>query len=174
MKYKIITALLLVFTLSACNRGYRDWRNFRQKYASNGATIRLNGLMKLAASAIISKSTDDPEAEAIMHILNNMKGIEINIIPQSKAHYTVSEVDKLSRLLNHGSYESLINIQKGNKLINLWARGNQNEFSDPLALINDGNDVIMVEMKGTLSTKDIQTIVNAGMKYTDSDDEAVR
>lgn len=174
MKYKIIAALLLIFALSACNRGSRDWQNFKQKYGDKGTTIRLNGLMKLAATAIISKETDDPEAQAILHILKKMKGIEINIIPESQAHYTPEAVEHLTHLLNHSNYESLINIQKGNKLINLWACGKEDEFSDPLALVNDGNTVIMIEMKGTLSAKDIQTIVNAGTKYAGSGEEMAK
>lgn len=165
MKYKIIAALLLTFALSACNEGPHGWQNFKQKYGDKGTTIRLNGLMKLAAAAIISKEADHPEAQAVVHILKKMKGIEINIIPKSQAHYTPEAVEHLAHVLNHSSYESLINIQKGNKLVNLWARGKEDEFSDPLALINDGNTVIMVEMRGTLSAKDIQAIVNAGTKY---------
>lgn len=171
MKYKIIAALLLIFALSACNQGPHDWQNFKQKYGAKGTTIRLNGIMKFAATAIISKEADDPETQAVAHILKKMKGIEINIIPKSQAHYTSEAVEHLARLLNHSSYESLINIRKGNKLVNLWARGKEDEFSDPLALINDGNTVIMVEMKGTLSAKDIQTIVNAGTKYAGSEDD---
>ncbi|TAN18327.1 MAG: DUF4252 domain-containing protein [Chitinophagaceae bacterium] len=160
----ILISLLLTSALSACNRGQTDWQSFKDKYAADGTTIHLNGLMKLGMGLFANNS--DPDTQALMRFLKKMKGIEINIIPQSQAHYTPAEVDRLSQLLNHSHYESLINIRKGSRLFNLWARGKEDEFSDPLALINDGNDVIMVEMKGTLTTQDIQSLTNAGMKYS--------
>ncbi len=57
MKLKFTAiAILSLIALSACNNGTRDWQKFQKKYASDGVSFRLNGLMKWVASGIISKA----------------------------------------------------------------------------------------------------------------------
>ncbi len=151
--------------LSACSRhGEDEWESFKRKYASHGTTIRLNGLMRTGLQ-IAAAAEDDPETHALMDILKKMKGVEIHIIPAASAHFSAGEVSRLSEVLNHSRYESLINVRKGDQMVNLWARGGENDFSDPLVLVHSGSEVVMVEMKGTLTASDLQTLSQAGMKY---------
>jgi hypothetical protein len=156
--------LILALSLAACNRGSHQWDSFQEKYADKGTTIRLNGLMKLGLNLFADKA-HDPETRALLHILKKMKGVEINIIPASRAHFTAREVTRLSDALDRSRYESLINVRRGDQMVNLWARGDENTFSDPLVLVNSGSEVVLITMKGTLTTEDIQTLTQAGMKY---------
>lgn len=154
--------LILIFALSfvACNNETNAWETFKHKYAGQGTTIRVNGLMKLALGMYIDEA--DPEMQKAMDLLKKMKGVEINIMDDDQSHFSQEEVLNLVHKLNKSAYEPLINIRHGSDLINLWAKGNKNTFSDPLALINTGDEVIMVEMKGTLTTSDIQMLTRAG------------
>lgn len=161
---QFLLLLCFPFLLSACNNGPKDWHHFINQYGEIGTTIRVNGLMKLGLD-IALKSSDDPATRNLLKIIKKMKGIEIHIIPVNSARFSSGDVVRLTQLLNKSSYESLISIRRGEEMINLWALGGQDSFSDPLALIHDGNEVIMVEMKGTLTTEDIQTLMNAGEKY---------
>jgi hypothetical protein len=163
MKTKIKWLLLMFIVVSAaCNRGPREWNSFKQKYAGKGTTIRLNRLMKLGLQ-VFAHADHDPETQALMHILKKMQSIEINIIPRKQAQFASEEINHLSYLLNKSDYESLVNIRKGSQVVNVWARGDRDTFSDPLALINDGDEVILVEMKGALTAEDIQMLADAGM-----------
>lgn len=156
--------LFMALSLAACNRGPNAWENFKHKYADKGTTIRLNGVMRLGLR-MFAGSNPDPETHALMNILKKMKGVEITIIPESQANYTPKEIAHLTDLLNRSRYESMVNVRKGNQMLNLWVRGDKDTFSDPLALFHDGNDLVMVEMKGILTTGDLQTITNACLKY---------
>lgn len=162
ISFLFLSATLL---LASCHRGTNDWDQFKEKYASMGTTIRLNGLMKLGLAAAL-KNEDDPDTRNLLNILRKMKGVEIHIIPESWS-FTSADVVRLSQVLDKSSYESLISVQKGDQMVNLWALGGKDVFKDPLALIHSGTEVVMVEMKGTLTADDIQTLANAGRKYTD-------
>lgn len=158
--------LILVLSFAACKKEPGAWENFKQKYADQGTTIRVNGLMKLALGMFMNN--DDPELQKAMDLLKKMKGVEINILDADQTHFNPKEVFTLAHKLNQSAYEPLINIRHGNELINLWAKGNKNTFSDPLALISTGDEVIMLEMKGTLTTEDIQLLTRAGSLAIDN------
>lgn len=158
--------LLSVMLLAACNKGTDEWSHFKDKYASVGTTIHVNGLMRLGL-AIALKNEHDPDTRNLLEILRKMKGVEIHIIPESSAHFSSSDVIHLTQALDKSNYESLLSVRKGDQMVNLWALGGKDAFSDPLALISSGGEVIMVEMKGTLTVSDIQTLTNAGKKYTE-------
>lgn len=157
---------VLMLLLAACHKGPDDWIKFKNKYASFGTTIHVNGLMRLGLDLAL-KNSDDPDTRNALKILKKMRGVEIHIIPESAAHFSSMDVTNLTRLLDKSSYESLISVRKGNQMVNLWALGGKDSFTDPLALISSGDEVIMVEMKGTLTTEDIQTLTNAGQQFTE-------
>lgn len=155
---------------AACNRDSDPdaWDMFKNKYADKGTTIRLNGLMRLGLR-MFAGADQDPKTRALMNIVKKMKGVEIHIIPVSQAHYSSAEVIRLSDVRDKSRYKSLVSVRKGSQLVNLWARGDDNTFKDPLTLIHDGDDLIMIEMKGTLTTDDLRTLTQAGMKYSKGD-----
>lgn len=156
--------LFAIMLLAACQKDAGDWDSFKAKYASAGTTIRVNGLMKLGLG-IALKNENDPDTRHILQILKKMKGVEIHIIPGSAAHFSPSDVVRLSRALDKSHYDQLVSVRKGNQLVNLWALTDKDAFADPLALIYSGNEAVMVEMKGRLTAEDIQTLLNAGKKY---------
>lgn len=166
MKKYFLLLLLPLLLLAACNKESDAWETFKHKYADRGTTIHLNGLMRLGLQ-IFALTDQDEETRALMNIAKKMKDIEVHIIPASQAHFSSSDVHKLSGVLSKSDYESLISVRKGSQTVNLWARGDKDTFSDPLALIIDGDELIMVEMKGTLTASDIRTLTQTGMKYAD-------
>ena len=164
--YLLLTAFLLPL-LPACKQDEQPnaWETFKQEHAGAGTTVHINGLMKLGLG-ILSLTDDDPALRQLLPIVRKMKDIEVHVTPATKARNSYADMEKLSRVLDQSNYENLLSVRKGKQTFKLWASGNEDTFRNPLAVINDGEDVVLLEMKGSLTTKDLQIITSAGMHYS--------
>jgi len=154
---------MMALLWSACHQGEDAWQQFKDRYAEKGTTIRVNGLMKWGLG-IAADFSDDPEARAVMQILRKMKGVEIHVVPHRDVP-SAAEVNRLSGDLERHGYASLVAVRSEGTRVNLWARDRTDAFSDPLVLVRDDQVMVMVELRGTLTTEDIQTLVSAGEHY---------
>lgn len=159
----LFTAFLLLGAVS-CRQHDDAWDRFIATYGAHGATIRVNGLIKWGLDAF-GQFNDDPESRAILGIVRKMKGVEIHIIPARRVPEALPEVEKLGGRLEREGYGSLVNVRASGSEVNLWAKGDDDVLSDPLALVRDGETLVMVKMRGTLTAADLQTLLHAAGHY---------
>jgi hypothetical protein len=157
------TCMVALLCFSACKtQQISSWEGFKSRYADAGTSLRLNGPLFKLGMKIASVSADDPEAEDILHRLRKFRGVELHVIPIHKVGLSYEDVRNLDNLLLKDHYASLVNIRHEKDLVRIWAKGKEDEFKDPLVLINNEDDLVMIELRGSLTADDIGALADAG------------
>lgn len=131
-----------------------NWDAFKAEHAGEGFTIKVNGPLFKLGMGIASHADDDPETARLLKHLSRLRGVEVRTIPLKHGRDPI-DLNRLSRLLEKDAYASIATIRDGADNIRIWAKGKEDELKDPLVLITDDDDLVIIELKGSVNADDI-------------------
>ncbi|GAA4305635.1 DUF4252 domain-containing protein [Compostibacter hankyongensis] len=162
---KLLCLLSAILLMVSCRTSSKvsGWDDFKSRYAGDGVNVKVGGAIFKWGSGIAARATeDDEDAAALIRCLRKFRGVEVHAVPLKRIKFDAADVDRLDRSLQRDHYASLVTVRDGADHIHIWARGSEEEFRDPLILINDESDLVMVELKGVVTADDIGTLSRAG------------
>lgn len=165
MSSKILLSAAIIFSLLAVScktEKISSWEQFKSRYADDGFTLKINGGLFKLGSKIAAAAVDDKDSRQVLKSLSGLHGVAVHVIPIRAAGIPPEAIGHLGRMLQKDNYESLVDLRNGSDRVYLWAKGKGDEYKDPLILINSGNELLMVEMKGKITTDDIGSLAKAG------------
>lgn len=162
---KKITGLIIVLCatplfLQAQNKAVR---NFQEKYRNDRDATYVEitrslfrFISKVANAARTGENTEtDQEMEAMARVANGITSLKILSIPKYESGLKAQEIDNLRSSLEKDNYELLMSVKEGARFLYFMAQGNENELRNILVLIDDKDEFTLLNIDGTLTTKDL-------------------
>lgn len=162
---KKITGLLIVFCtaplfMQAQNKAVH---NFQEKYRNDRDATYVaisrslfRFISEVAEDALTGENTEaDQEMQALARVANGITSLKILIIPKYESGLKAQEIDNLKSSLEKDNYEVLMSVKEGSRFLYFMAQGNENELRNMLVLIDDKDEFTLLNIDGTLTTKDL-------------------
>ncbi len=162
---KKIAGLLIVFCtaplfLQAQNKAVHQ---FQEKYKNDrdASYVEITGsLFKFISEVADNVNTGDDtetdqEMEALASVANGITSLKILSIPKYESGLKAQEITDLKSSLEKDKYEVLMSVKEGGKYIYFMAQGDENELRNMLVLIDEKDEFTLLNIDGTLTTKDL-------------------
>jgi protein tyrosine phosphatase (PTP) superfamily phosphohydrolase (DUF442 family) len=154
---KKVTTLMIIamFPLLAMAQG-KSVTRFQDRYMDNNEVtfVTIKGpLFKFIGS--LAEYDDDPDSQAIAGIANGINSMEILQVPYYETDLSRDEVTSFRNGLAKESYEELMLIKEGRKVVNIMAQGGEDEIRNMLILVDEKEEFTLLSINGKLSMKDL-------------------
>ncbi len=152
----VLVIMVTPFLLFAQSKAAADFQN-KYKEDRDAAYVEISGsLFKFIGMMNDGEEGEiDPDLEAIANIAEGMRSIKILKISKYDSDLKQSEIDNLKSQLKKESYESLMTFREGKKSINVMVQGSGNEFKNPLILVDEKDEFVLLNIEGTFTPQDI-------------------
>lgn len=160
----IIIVSILAFFLQSCmvsqKKVHTDFFD-NPDFKKNSTFVSINVPTFLAKSYVKKALKEDGEGQEIIDLIKKISDVKVLIVEKSAAPIK----SEFQKYLSKNNYEEWMSVKQEGQLISLNAQQSKDIIKRMIIAINDDeNESVFVDIKGKFSSDDISKIINATEK----------
>ncbi len=156
----IILALLMLPMLTMAQSDAVEAFKAKYKDDRDATVVTISGSMFGLISQIASYGDDeDEELQAMARVADGIKQFQVLSVRYSRSGLKPTEVDDLKAAIEGEKYDELMQSREREKSMTFYAQQSNAEVKNMLVLIDEYDEFTILDIDGTLSMKDLSTLV---------------
>lgn len=152
----VLMLAMLIIAMPVVKAQHPAVKDFYKQYKNDKDVhhIDIDGSIFKLMSWVTSWDNEDQESQAISRIANNLKGLNIVVVPKRlEGNYSFRDVKKQ---VEKDHFSELMNVREKGSRISFYAQGEEKTMRDMIIFIDEEETYSIISVRGVLNMDDLK------------------